>query len=320
VTVRRALSFAPALLLLLTRTTPGAAQALDGTVVLATDSVPVADVPVELHRVTTDSGSVVDSTLSSASGRFRFALDTTGNPEAVYLTAARYHGLRYFGPAVHAGMDSTGAYRIVVFDTALVTAPREDLAEELRHVVITPVPEGALVVGEVIDVMGPTGGRTLLPADSGIAVWQGSLADGAVEASTMEGGLPPESLELQGGRVAIVGALPPDGARLALQYAVEGASWRVTLDHAVRRMDVIVVDGGDVEASGGLRAVSTADIGGRPVRRFTADALPAGTTVSISIPGPPGAGGQALPWFVAGALLLLAAAASAEWNRRRSVP
>jgi len=166
------------------------AQEVAGVVALP-DSIPVRGARVELHRVTEQGGVVVDSTVSDAMGRFSFLLSSNEEPGAVFLAAARHHGILYWGPPVHAASPTDRVdYVVAVFDTTVVSAPDGDLRTSIRHVVITPGIAG-LQVEEIIDIEGRPE-RTLVTSVDSIPVWVAELGAGASGVVLAEGGAPAE--------------------------------------------------------------------------------------------------------------------------------
>jgi hypothetical protein len=259
--------------------------------------------------VTEQAGALVDSTVSDASGRFAFGL-ADGEAGAVYLTGASYGGVLYWGPPVHSTSPTDLVdYAVAVFDTAVVSGPTVMLRTAIRHVVITPVPSG-LQVEEIIDVEGRPD-RTLVAASDSVPVWTTQLAADALGVVPAKGGVPPEDLALGQGRVAFVGALPPAGIRIVLQYIVPNPNYELQLDHPTGRLELLVMPapGLEVEVDGLQEALASSEML-VPVRRFSATDLPAGATVSvraaIEVPGR----GRPWVWLAVSAALAVAALVS----------
>ena len=289
------------------------AQSLEGRVLRA-DSAPVADALVELHRITADSGAIVDAARTRADGGFRFVVDPAVDPGAVYLASARYSGILYWGPPVHGGSavlgEGAGPFTIAVYDTAAVGGPSGDLVVGIRHVVLTPGRE-SLQVDEVIDVKGPRD-RTLVSIGDSVPVWQGSLGRGARGATPTTTDVSPQDMLLRGSTVGLLGVLPPGGARLGVSYFVASLEYVLTLEHPTDRLEVLVVDvpGLEVDATGVREAPTERADRGAAMRRFAATDLAAGATIRLRLgitePGSP----AVWPWLTAAVLLSLGALAS----------
>lgn len=313
---RWATGLAAAIALTWANPAPACGQELAGLVALP-DSTPVAGVAVELHRVTEEAGVVVDSTASDASGRFAFALDIAGEPSAVFLAAARFGGVLYWGPPVHATSSSDlAAYVVAVFDTAVVSGPADSLRTVIRHVVITPGAAG-LQVEEIIDIEG-LADRTLVPAGPTTPVWSTELAAGALGVVPARGGVPSEDLVLGQGRAGFAGALPPSGIRIVLQYIVPAMDYDLRLDHPTGRLELLVmpVPGLELEVEGLDEAPVGSDMR-VPLRRFTATELAVGATVSVRAKIRAPGTGAAWAWLLAAAALGAAAVAALRLERAR---
>jgi hypothetical protein len=309
------LSLAASLVLL--SVLPARAQAIRGRVALP-DSTPVVGARVELHRVGDDGGALLDSTISGGSGEFSFPLDTAGAPGALFLAAARYLDVLYWGPPMHGTtVPSEDGYLVQVFDTVAVPGPVDYLRTTMRHVVITPS-VSALQVSEIIDVAGPPA-RTLVPSGDSIAVWETSLAEGAHAVVSEEGGVPPEDLLLGKGSLGFRGALSPEGIRVAVSYVVPSSDFVLDVGDPTERLEVLVMPrpGLDLKVNGLAEAPTGAEMR-IPVRRFTATDVARGTTVSVrsSIRQP--GDGRPWAWLIAAIVLGAAALFMVRLNARHS--
>ena len=282
--------------------TPGSAQELNGVVALG-DSTPVGGARVELHNVGEATGVLVDSAVTDASGRFGFSLDATEASGAVFLVGARYAGVLYWGPPVHAANPGDlSDFSVVVFDTALVSGPVDSLRTAMRHVVITPGPAG-LQIEEIIDVQGAPA-RTIVPAGDSVSVWSGALASDAHAVLPSQGGVPAEDVVVSGGTVGFIGALPPTGIRLVLSYVVPSDEYRLQVDHPTDRLELLVMSrpGIDVRAEGLVEAPVGSEMR-VPMRRFTTAELQPGRTVSIITEFEEPGRGRAWIWFLVSVVL-----------------
>lgn len=285
--------------------------------VLLEDSVPVAGVPLELHRVTEESGAMVDSTRSDVEGRFSFDLGSDGAPGPVYLVGARYGGILYWGDPLHgAGPDTIGDYRVPVFDTMLVRTPARDLPVSFRHLVIAPA-VGGMEVEEIIDVDGRVG-RTLVPAADSIAVWSTALAAGAHAVVPIQGGVPPQDVILSDGAVGYSGPLPPTGIRIVLQYVVAGSDLELPVEGATDRLELLIAGrpGMELDVSGLQEARTGEDMAG--VRRFSGSGLEAGHVVGAHVGWRQPGRRSAWIWLAASGGLAALALLSARWSARRN--
>lgn len=310
-------AIAPAAALAVLWVTPGWGQELRGLVALP-DSTPVDAAVVELHRVSEETAVLVDSTVTDASGRFAFVLQTDEDPGAVFLAGARYGGVLYWGPPVHASnpTDADG-YSVVVFDTTAVSAPVPGLRSSIRHVVITPATRG-LQIEEIIDVEGMPD-RTLVGDGDSVLVWTTSLAWDAHGVIPVAGGVPREDLALGEGRVGFRGALPPSGIRVVLQYVVPSSEYTLRLDHPTGRLELLVMMRPGLELQAwGLEEAPVGDEMRVPVRRFTGVDLPDGSTVAVRAEIEQPRRGRPWIWLMVSLSLGAAALLAVRLNARRN--
>ena len=297
--------------------TPGWGQELRGLVALA-DSTPVASAIVELHRVSEETGVLVDSTVTDASGRFAFVFQSDEDLGVVFLAGARHGGVLYWGPPVHASNPAdSDDYAVVVFDTTAVSGPVPSLRASIRHVVITPATRG-LQIEEIIDVEGMPE-RTIVGEADSVLVWTTSLARDAHGAVSLAGGVPPEDLALGEGSVGFRGALPPSGIRIVLQYVVPSSEYTLRLDHATARLELLVMlqPGLEIQVSG-LEEAPVGDGMRVSVRRFTGVDLPDGSAVAVRAEIERPRRGRAWMWFMVSLALGAAALLSVRFNARRN--
>jgi hypothetical protein len=282
----------------------------------AADREGVDGVEVELHRVTAGGGGVVDSTTSGPDGTFRFRMEADDEARPLYLAAVRYKGVRYFGPALHSGMSGDEPYEVVVYDTTMVAAAPTDLRVGVRHVVVTPGPEGGLDVAEVVDVIGPEN-RTIVAASDTLSLWSTALPDGARNLQVIEGGAPAEVVRFVGGRVELGSMVTPVGVRLSYTYALDGDELEVPIEHPTDRVEVVVA-GAEAEVTGASHAETTTR-GGRLIHRYEGTSLEPGQTIRIElVESGGGVDRWALVWAVIGLALLGGAGALALTGSRQA--
>ena len=288
-------------------------QPLSGRVVRGVNAVPVSAVTVELHKVTRDGGGLVDSVTADSDGGFTFSLAGAGEEadvSAVWIAAARYQGILYFGGPVHAGLDAAGDYRIVVHDTAAVAGPVQDLVVELRHVVLSVIPDhgGVIQVAEIIDISNE-GELSFVGVEPGTLVWRMPLPAGASSTAVMEGGVPADAVVFEDGGVGITGSLPPPGVRLAIQYVVAADEFSLEVAHDTRRLDVLVDQGGGPVEVEGLPRGDSPDIPGSVILRYAGSDLTPGVSVTVRVPEAISRSRTAAWLWLAAAGVLFAAAA-----------
>lgn len=289
--------------------------------VVAGDSTPVAGQRVDLHRVTADSGFVVDSALTDERGRFAFRLEAGAEPasgegaaggtfRAVHLVSARYQEVLYFGPAVH-GSRVPDPY-VVVVHRARPAAADDSLRVRRRTLVVAPHEAGARVL-DAVD-LGAAGRETLVGPGEGEAWWSLALPEGATGPSVLPGGIEAGEVSFAGGRVAGRAAVPPTGRRLVIGYGLEAPRIRLRPERPVERLEVVYRGGAPAVAASGLRRSAPATGGDTAVTRFVGRSVEAGRLVEVSW-GREGDGSGWLGWALLGLGLLLAAGAYLAWRR-----
>lgn len=278
------------------------AQSLEGRVVHGVTGAAVPGAEVELHRVTADGGNVADSARSAGDGSFRFRLAPVEG--AVWLAAARYRGVLYFGPALHATTVDSDSYEVAVFDTTTAWAPPAGVRVAIRQVVVAPAAGGGLDIAEVFDLAGPPD-RTLVPGADTVALWRATLPGGANGVEAIEGGVPAAAVRLGAGVVDFRSVLSPLGARVAYTYRVDGDELDLPIEHPTDRVDLVIVDL-DVEVRGAVHA-ETAERGSRIHHRYEGLDLSPGDDLRIRRVTPGGFDIWVLAWAAVGVLLLVAA-------------
>lgn len=275
----------------------------------------VASITVELHRVTAAGGSVVDSAVTAPDGSFRFTL-SDDEERPLFLVAARHQGVRYFGPAMHAGLEPDDPYEVVVYDTSAVGAPPADLRVAVRQIVVTRGRESGLDVAEVIDVIGPTD-RTLVAASDTLALWSTALPEDAAQVEALEGQVPTGAVEFLDGRAVLRSMVPPAGVRLSYTYRVPGETLELSIEHPTARVELVVA-GAEAEVRGAAHA-ETSTRAGRLLHRYEGSSLEPGETLEVRLVAT-GSGGGADPWvwiWLAIGTGLLAAAGALWWTGQR---
>lgn len=278
------------------------AQSLEGRVVHGVTGVSVPGAEVELHRVTAEGGSVADSAQSAADGGFRFSLSSAAG--AVWLAAARYQGVLYFGPALHSSPPDAEPYEVAVYDTTTAWEAPPDVRVAIRQIVVARATGGGFDVVEVFDLAAMPD-RTLVPGADTVALWAATLPRDAVGVQSIEGGAPEEGVRFAAGGVELHSVLSPLGARVAYTYRVAGEELDLPVEHPTDRVELVVVDL-DAEVRGAVHA-ETAERGGRVHHRYEGLDLAAGDRIRVRRVTPGGLDVWVLLWASGGVLLLVAA-------------
>lgn len=291
---------------------PQETPTLRGRVVVGTDSTALAGQTVVLHRITSDSGFVVDSAVSAEDGGFRFPLPATGDSVTVHIVSARYRGPLYFGPAIHGG-SVPDPYLVAVYDTASAGSGAS-LVVRRRTLALMTEASGTRVL-DVTEVSSEAG-RTLVGSAPGEPWWRMSLPDGAQEPTVLPGGVRDDQVVFGADEVRVAADVPPSGQRVVLGYGLPSVgSFVLALDHPVASLEVVHRGEGRVRPVAGLGAASPAAGEGGRFDRFAGSDLAAGDTVRLELVGDPSSTGGRVAWVLLGVAGLLAVAAWLSWRR-----
>jgi hypothetical protein len=297
---------------------------LQGRVVRGGAAVP--GVPVELHRVASDTSGMLATGTAGPDGRFTFALpsaDTTAG-FTVFFATAMVDGVRYFGPALHPGQPGT-SYEVTVYDTTSAKPALDALRVGRRDVIVVAGQRGGWEVAEVVRVENPTGRTVVGPG--GAPVFGMAVPPGATDFQTEEPGVSesagaekPRDLVLMGSRVLATVPLTPGGRDFFFRYRLPAKTGTLALPLS-QRTDTLAVyvrqpaPGVEVE---GLPAGEPFEAEGERFLRYTGTALAAGRTVSVRSPAHGGA--PVDPRLAAGIVTGLVLAAGAWLALRRRPP
>lgn len=289
---------------------------LEGRVVLGPDSTAVPGIEVALHRISGESGGVVDRDTTGDGGRFRLVgVATADTASDLYLAATRYRGVLYFGQAFGGGDPPPAPYRIRVFETA-GPPPPDSLPVSTRHLILRPGGEGRWSVTDLIEVRND-GDRTLVsPAGDG-DVWSVALPDRAAGAAVARSGVTSGEVRIASGRISAAASLPPGPQRVSARYTLpRDETVRLSTRHPVERLELLVQGEGAAVTSGALASAGPVRFRDSVYKRYTAADLGPGSRVEFT--AGEGGGTGLLPWLFAGAGVVLLAAAVTTWRLRET--
>lgn len=273
---------------LLSFSAPAAAQtAVTGRVVRG--GAPVPNVPVELHRVATDTSGMIATGTADGEGRFRFTLPKVDSAAGfnVFFATAMVDGVRYFGPALHPGAAGT-SYVVAVYDTTSARPALDSLRVGRRDVIVVAGQRGGWEIAEVVRVENPTG-KTVVGA-GGSPVFGIAMPAGATDFQTEEPGVSesagaekPRDLVLMGDRVLATVPLTPGGRDFFFRYRLPAKTGTLALPLS-QRTDTLAVyvrqPAPDVEVTG-LPKGEPFSAEGEDFLRYTGTALQPGATVRL---------------------------------------
>jgi len=281
----------------------------------ATDTVPLPQARVVLHRVGADAQGPIDSVVADGAGRFRFRF--RADTSALYLLSSRYAGIEYFSPPVHTNPARPDTALVLeAYDTSS-TAP---IAVDARHIVVPRAgADGSRPVLDLI-VLRNDGIRARVAPDSAHPTWSLTLPAGSGEMQLGESEVSADAVVRVGDTVRVLAPLAPGQKQLSIAYATVPVHGRLVFPVGSTETPVnLLVEEPGARVSGGTLALAdTQVIEGRSFRRFSGR-VPAGGSITLAVPaGPAVASRQVLAGLVAG--LALALAGAAAWLVRRPRP
>lgn len=276
------------------------------TRVAGADTLPVAGVPVTLHRVGRTAQGAIDSATTGSDGRFRFRL--AGDTTAIYLVSARYAGIEYFGEPLRP--PGARGVRIIVSDTSS-TAP---VRLEARHLIIRPPDEsGTRAVLDLFSIRND-GPDTRIGRDSASPSWSIALPAGAIEVEVQEGDVSPSAVRFRGDTVLVLAPLAPGVKNVMLSYRLPVGARRTEWTAPVDSFDILMEEDGASVQGAGLASAAPVELMGSTLRRWTASP-PTGGPGTVVFPGGPAALSRMLYWMVGALAVLLGAGTAWTWRR-----
>lgn len=283
---------------------------VDGRVLL--NDSPVPDVPITLHRVTSDSSGALASTRTDQGGDFSFRVppaDSAGF--TVYFATADYLSVRYFGPPIHPG-DSPSDYVVEVRDTT--SNPGGALRIARRDLVLVPHAGGGWEASEVVRL--ENSGELAIVSAGGMPTWEMDLPRDleAFEAGAAD--LAPGQVSRMGDRLLLTTPVTPGEREIFLRYRIpDGRIADLAAGNAIDSINVFVRQPSPRVTIPPLRPVEILTVEGQRFLQLSAANLPAdaGLRMSWESSAPPvdpvlaGAG--------AAVVLVLIGAAAAFRNR-----
>jgi hypothetical protein len=262
---------------------------------------------VVLHQVAQAAQGPVDSVVTGADGRFRFALirDTT----TLHRVSARHHGIEYFStPLDNRGSEGNEAVTLVVHDTSS-SAP---VGISARHVVIPRAGDDG--TREVLDLvlLANAGTETRVAPDSLGASWTGPLPPGSEGLDLGDSDVSPDAVIRRGDSAIVSAPIAPGEKQLAFQYHLPAGRQEIVIPVGSEPvgMNVLLEEHDATVTAPGLALADSQVIEGRSFRRWSGD-LPANATVRVTLPG---AGSDATPILAALVAVLALALLAAAWR------
>lgn len=264
---------------------------------------------VTVHRVAPDSSGPLDSVRTDGTGRYLIRYRPSGD-DAVYFASSMYGGVAYFTPPLPAGDAGADAAEITVFDTTSRPVP---IHTRGRHLVVSSSgADGRRTLVEVFELSNDTT-VTAVPGPRRRATWGAALAPNATGFQATPSDITPDAVAFRDGRVLVYASIAPGIRQVAFSYSVPASDFPLALPigEPVSVFELLLEDPGASASGPGLSEQPAASIEGRTFRRFLAQDLKPGATVTIDVGAPTAPTGDRMllaPVAVVAAVMCLALA------------
>jgi hypothetical protein len=246
----------------------------------------VPQVWVTLHRVSPDSSGPMDSVRTDANGRYSIRYKPFGK-DAVYFASSSHGGVAYFTAPLPPSDAAGDAGEITVFDTTSAPVP---IRTRGRHLVVSSSGvDGRRTLVEVFQLSNDTT-VTAVPGARERATWSVRVAPNAAGFEVGQSDIGPNAVQFRDGRVLVLASISPGIRQLAFSYSVPASDFPLALAVAdpVDVFEVLVEDRGASASGAGLAEQPTVALEGRSFRRFLAQDVKGGATITVSVGEPTG--------------------------------
>ncbi len=250
---------------------------------------------------------LIDSTVTSRSGRFRFT-HVKPDSHAVYVAMAEYLGLPYFSDIAHVlRADTTVTLTVTAYDT---TSEPPILSVQMHHV-FADRDTSDMHFREVL-VITSNSQKTYIGQNTG-GHYRKTLAfsiPAGAYAFRTEMGLDMNHLAQEGNTIYDVQPLAPGTKRVSYSYRLPIDNGTVkyarTIDYSTQVFSFFVSDPSLKIESAELTETEPLAIRGRQYQRWEAENLSPGTIVSVTLRSSGSLVGKSGPWLAALGILVLA--------------
>ena len=283
---------------------------------------PVPGTWVVLHRVGPDASGPLDSLRTTPTGGYAFRYRASGSPEAIYFVSAQYHGIAYFSAPLREVAVSGEPAEIFVFDTTSAPVP---ISIRGRHLVLSaPARGGDRRIIEVYELSNDSTVTRVAGAGEE-PVWSALVPPAARDLQQGNRDPDPQAVTLHEGRVRVFTPIAPGLEQIAFSYVVPVQAFPLSLatEREISVLEVLSEEPGTTVRGAGLVEVDAVSVEGRSFRRFLAQNVARGATLTIDVPAPardPRGPMIALTLLLLGASMLIALAAAFTRRGRRAAP
>ncbi len=246
---------------------------------------PAVNAWVTLHRVGKDTAGPVDSVRSDAAGRYRITWRPSGDSAAVYFAAVTWGGIAYFTAPLRSAIAVADEAEITVFDTTSRTFP---LAIKGRHLIVGTVDTNdTRTLIEVFELSNDSL-KTLVATTqkSPDPTWSLVIPLAALDVRVTQGEVAPDAFAHSAGRVSIFAPIAPGLKQIAFSYRLPAADFPINIraDQGAVVFEVLLEEEQGTARGTGFTAVEPVTIENRKFRRFLAQDVKPGGTVTLELP------------------------------------
>lgn len=261
---------------------------------------PAAGAWVVLHRVAPGAAGPLDSMRTDREGHFVFRPRLAADDSGLVFASSSHHGIAYFSTPSRGGRVA-GELEIVAFDT---TSQGPPIVVRGRHVIVQRGGGGdRRTVVEVTDLENTGPATRVAPGEGATATLP--LPSSAESPRAAQGDVAAEAMRFRDAAVDVLAPIAPGLRQASVNYGVKLAAFPLEIAVPVRVgvFEVVAEDSTATVSGAAFGSGEAITIEGRRFRRWTAQDVPAGTTITIA-----GIGGSTFPVWQAGLLAALVAA------------
>ena len=241
--------------------------------------IPMSGTRVILHRVGADTQGPLDSTRTTADGRYRFRYRASGSDRAIYFVSATWGGIAYFTSPLKGTRVTGSAARMTVFDTASVGVP---LHVRGRHLIISASDTSHHRTMIEVYELANDSSVTLVASDSLAPTWTTVVPGEARDVKVGQGDLSPEAAQSDAGRLRVFAPFAPGVKQLSFSYRLPQSVIPLSIPARVSTgvLEVLIEDPSGTAHGAQLREVNPYAADGRTFKRFLAQDV-AATGVAV---------------------------------------
>jgi hypothetical protein len=248
------------------------------------DTVPLSNVTVVLHRMTSANAGPVDSVRSDARGRYRLELR---NPDSTsgYVISVWYDSIAYFSmPLNLVGRPAVHVEDIVAYPASR-TGPPMRLTRRLATIA-APSKDGTREILEILELENPSQ-TTRVTADTLMPTWAGRVPGNTGQYRAGEGDISADAMRFRNDSVLVYAPIPPGPPKqISYDYSLAAGArtFVIPIDQPTVEVNLLVEDTTAVVSAPKVESFGLKEIEGRRFAAYRAGPLAPGDRVEIQLP------------------------------------